>query len=1417
MEIEKENDLHKDLQCPITNELMEDPIRVPCCGQAFERLAIVQWLETSRTCPWCKENLITFDALTARKDILLVRIIDTLKSQKKIIQQHSKHHTWNCKVTPIFDLQNKILPISQLSVTLDNSVFDTKMSLFIIVIDKSGSMGGNPFNQVKSALTHIISLTASSPFIKTVIVPYDSTAKIIDINGSEADTIRIIHSLSASGGTNFNAAFNRVGEILSQYNSNVSNYGHANIAFLTDGDSSEPIEPLMQNFKHILNENWCGSLTVHSIGFGQHCNKILLEALWQSGTINGTFRYAEPQDDPDTLCNKLTGLFDLVKNFSNVPINFKLSNLSFVLNKNNKSTNIDVQFPINQRKQGIYDCWINGNINDTGSLIINSQLDNNIEIPIQINESTNVVQRKILYHKWISVSADEIASDILELNKIDKSIYDSDLYELQTAILVSKIESMMFCVDKNIDLVLYQKIEYLNTSLSNMINGQKINEGKLGDMRFASQYTVTSGQKQKQIIDTQSRQQPIFQISNEQAFEEYTKRYTRNNKNKNRNDLQESIMNNVMDTTSSITTYWLNLATPEIMKQRDIDGNTALMLAAFCGQSSTIDVIIKKFPDIDLELVNNDGETAITLAIKSRGFDRSINILLDAGAVIPHNRVKSLERYAIDMNYNRTAKIIGERGDDSTDIHENMSETYILFMYEKIIKRNLRFDINNYLKIALAKSMTELVEKLIEVHGAKPSIDMLLKLITSESNCYEIIKYLISYSYEEGLIDVNQVNDNGDFILFRASEKGNLQLVKMFIELGANVNQQNKLGNTAIWIACWKKYPCIISELIDSGADINLANFKGNVPLTNTCQMGPKKIAEMLVARGADVNVINKNGDTLLLLCCRNGQHEVLEVLLSRICPSLIEHKAHIDGFSAILAATESNKPDCIKILCDYGINIEQKTDINNEIIKGATSLHLAAYYNRIEAAVMLISLGANINSLDINNQTPLHTAIIQGNYEIVKLLRNYKANLFIIDSFGGIPMSYCRDSKIKDYLANPLLKPLMKLASGNFSTISEKNACKLLRENESIGILNNSDIIDVVNFDGKTPLMMAIINSKYELVKLFLELGANPAHENNQGNNCYFWVFWINNPKITSLFDKPDIKVVEKINQLKKISIKNSQNAMILYLNNKPKTTTISQKMTSSIYSRMDDFINDIGKSSYFIKSICNNPLLESVSIIDLFDQKEFLKLCSLDSCADIIFEAKVLTINLIASGNTNLEPHQAITITMYSTILSSLINSLILKENISFMKVYIQHLMESLNRLPSFEAEVFIGTDKLCNRERFIVGEKISWPIFISGSTSWKIATENTINFTTKKQGTIFLIRSRTGKYIGQYSFTPFDSEVVFLPNTNFTVTAWYTGDVIALGQSNIRTHSFEVKEDNIHKMIHSNNSLIIELTEI
>ena len=138
----------------------------------------------------------------------------------------------------------------------------------------------------------------------------------------------------------------------------------------------------------------------------------------------------------------------------------------------------------------------------------------------------------------------------------------------------------------------------------------------------------------------------------------------------------------------------------------------------------------------------------------------------------------------------------------------------------------------------------------------------------------------------------------------------------------------------------------------------------------------------------------------------------------------------------------------------------------------------------------------------------------------------------------------------------------------------------------------------------------------------------------------------------------------------------------------------------------------------------------------------------------------------------------------------------------------------------LDPFAGEVFVGALDV-QRHLFRPGTEFCWPTFVSGSALWRVATGHLPEFADKKKrrGTVFIVQSTTGRYVGAYSRFSYDAEVMFRPGCCFRVTHWYRGDPIALGQANIREHTFGIERDSVEmdNLMQSQKSLIIELDEI
>ena len=82
-----------------------------------------------------------------------------------------------------------------------------------------------------------------------------------------------------------------------------------------------------------------------------------------------------------------------------------------------------------------------------------------------------------------------------------------------------------------------------------------------------------------------------------------------------------------------------------------------------------------------------------------------------------------------------------------------------------------------------------------------------------------------------------------------------------------------------------------------------------------------------------------------------------------------------------------------------------------------AGPLHDCAKEGDIEKVNILISEGANINSIDENGLTPLHCAADQGHKGIVELLILKGANVNVVNRYGYTPLGLAAEAGHEDVM----------------------------------------------------------------------------------------------------------------------------------------------------------------------------------------------------------------------------------------------------------------------------------------------------------------------------------------------------------------------------------------------------------------
>ena len=231
--------------------------------------------------------------------------------------------------------------------------------------------------------------------------------------------------------------------------------------------------------------------------------------------------------------------------------------------------------------------------------------------------------------------------------------------------------------------------------------------------------------------------------------------------------------------------------------------------------------------------------------------------------------------------------------------------------------------------------------------------------------------------------DINTKNEYGSTALITAALESSVDIVKFLIEKGADVNAKNNDGNTALIYAAGSCFTVdILKLLIEKGADVNIKNKKGLSALMSATKEGYIKKVKILIEKGAHINNKDKDkdGNTLLILAAKSGKKDSLA-----LAKLLIERDADVNaksksGRTVLMYVAETGSVDIVKLL------IEKGADVNVKSKSGRTALMFAAWEGYFDIVELLIEKGADAKAKDDRDWTALMIAAQSGSLDIVKL-----------------------------------------------------------------------------------------------------------------------------------------------------------------------------------------------------------------------------------------------------------------------------------------------------------------------------------------------------------------------------------------------------------------------------------------------
>ncbi|XP_036430777.1 ankyrin repeat and SOCS box protein 5b isoform X1 [Colossoma macropomum] len=200
--------------------------------------------------------------------------------------------------------------------------------------------------------------------------------------------------------------------------------------------------------------------------------------------------------------------------------------------------------------------------------------------------------------------------------------------------------------------------------------------------------------------------------------------------------------------------------------------------------------------------------------------------------------------------------------------------------------------------------------------------------------------------------------------LHEAASQGRLLALKTLLSQGYNANIITIDHVTPLHEACLGDHVACARALIEAGANVNATTIDGVTPLFNACSAGSATCAEVLLEHGA-----NPQPE----LCQPSPIHEASSKGKTACVEALIAWGADVDYDiphlgTPLYIACSSRELQCTQKLLDGGANVQKGRFLD-------TPLHAAAEKDCPDIIKVLLEFGANINARNLELQRPVETA----------------------------------------------------------------------------------------------------------------------------------------------------------------------------------------------------------------------------------------------------------------------------------------------------------------------------------------------------------------------------------------------------------------------------------------------------------
>ncbi|WP_220454152.1 ankyrin repeat domain-containing protein [Nocardioides immobilis] len=246
--------------------------------------------------------------------------------------------------------------------------------------------------------------------------------------------------------------------------------------------------------------------------------------------------------------------------------------------------------------------------------------------------------------------------------------------------------------------------------------------------------------------------------------------------------------------------------------------------------------------------------------------------------------------------------------------------------------------------------------------------------------------------------DVNAKDETEQSAYLIATSEGYLDLLRLTLRNGAAINDKDSWNGTGLIRAAERGHGLVVGELLRAGIDRDHVNRIGYQAIHEAVWLGEDTTSyattvRVLAAGGVRLQDRSTSAGLTPLEMARERGLDGLERILENVTTA----DQPTDPAAALLRAAADGDADAVAVALRAGADIESRDEHDR------TALLLAATYDHVAVAELLVAMGADPDALDDRHDTPWLVTGVTGSVAMLEALLPANPDLTIRNRYGGL------------------------------------------------------------------------------------------------------------------------------------------------------------------------------------------------------------------------------------------------------------------------------------------------------------------------------------------------------------------------------------------------------------------------------